>query len=348
MASAPPAPPESIVLSSFQGVKNTISEERLKTGELSTAVNVDLDDAGQIRRRRGYRKLDDAVYHSAYSAGDCTFVAKNGVLGTLTPDYSFTALVEVGPEPVAYTTVADTAYFSSSVTSGKVTRGVLSPWGGIDRDVWVSPVVRPTETLGAIRGKQLGATPNATELETYKGRIYLAHEKMLWYTELFLYDLVDKTRNFIQTEDPITMLMAVSDGIYVGTTKQLLFLSGTAQEGLKMSVMRSTPVIQGSAVRVPYNKSNPQARQTTVPDGEGPMFMTGEGVCIGMDGGQVFNLTQDHVIFPGAVSAAAMFREDRGMNSYVAVTQSGGTPTTNARIGDFVDAEIIRAAERPQ
>ena len=53
MASAPPEAPQTIVLSGFSGMKNTVSEERLKQDELFAAVNVDIDDVGQLRRRRG-------------------------------------------------------------------------------------------------------------------------------------------------------------------------------------------------------------------------------------------------------------------------------------------------------
>jgi hypothetical protein len=346
MASAPPQPPESIILSALSGIKNTVSEERLQVGELSAGVNIDLDDAGQARRRRGYRKLDPASWHSVQTVEGITFGVRDGILGRIYPDYSFTALGFVGPEPLCYTSVGDTVYFSSAVTSGKIVQNAIVPWGEPGEGVWISPVIRPTETLGAINGRRLVAPPHATEIESYKGRIYLAHENVLWHTELYLYDRLDSTKNFLQTEDPITMVRATTDGIYVGTTAQLLFLQGIAATGLKMSIIMTTPVVKGSSVIVPYSKAHPRARQGPIPEGEGPMFMTGAGICLGLEGGEVYNLTQDHVVFPGAVSAAALYREDQGANSYVAVADSAGGPSANARIGDYVDAEIVRASQR--
>lgn len=348
MASAPPGLPESIVIGQFNGIRNTVSEERLVQGDLSAATNIDLDDVGQARRRRGYSRKDAAAHHSLCNIAGRTFVVREGELGTLDPAYNFTSLGEVGPGPLSYTAVGDVAYFSSEVASGKVVGGAVLPWGQHGgAGEWISPVIRPTETLGAISGRMLSRPPAATEIEHYKGRIYLGHEKVLWATELYLYDLIDKNRNYMQFPHDITMVRAVGDGLYVGTTAQLLFLSGTLSKGMPMQIVMDVPVIKGSAVTVPYSKAHPQARTgQATPEGNGPMFMTANGICLGLDGGTVYNLTQDRVVFPGAQSAAALCRFDGGATSYVAVVDSAGGTSANTRIGDHVDAEIVRASQR--
>lgn len=346
MASNPNEPPESIVLEQFHGIRNTVSEERLRPGELSAAVNVDLDDVGQLRRRRGFQLLDGANYHSLRTLGERTYVVKDGVLGELYADFSHAALIEVGSDPVSYVAVGETIYFASRAASGKIVDGAVQPWGQQGGSgQWVSPVMRPTETLGEIAGRMLHAPPLATELELYKGRIYLASERWLWATELYLYDLVDRTRNFIPFEHDITMIRAVGDGLFVGTTAKLLFLQGTLAKGLRYTTVVDAPVIRGSAVSVPTAEVHPEARRAPVPEGDSPVFMTGAGVCVGLDGGQVFNLTRGKTVFPPAASAAALYREDQGANSYVAVTDSAGGASANARIGDYVDAQIVRASQ---
>lgn len=347
MATRPEDLPQSIVLGQFLGIKNTVSEERLQLGELAAAVNVDIDDSGQVRRRRGYVRKDTADYHSAITIAGQTLVVKDGTLGYLGGDYSFEPLVAVGREPLAYTHVGSTVYFSSRITNGKIVEGVAAPWGVTDGSgLWVSPVVTPTAHLGEVGGKMLEAPPHATALAHYKGRIYLAAGRVLWATELYLYDHIDKARNFVVLDDEITMVHAVGDGIYVGTTTQLLFLSGILVEGLRRSVVSETGVVPGSVVEVPLSRVHPQARQGPVPEGDGPVFLTEAGVMLGLDGGQTFNLTQGRVVFPGATSAAALYREDQGATSYTAVADSAGGPSANTRIGDYVDAEIIRASQR--
>lgn len=349
MASTPPdAPPESIIVGRFNGLRNTVAEERLGVGDLGAAENVDIDDAGQIRRRRGRALLEGSRHHSLRGplAGK-TLVVRDGVLGFLNDSFQFAGLVSVGNDPLSYAAVGADIYFSSRVASGKIIGGQALPWGEIGgAGDWISPVMTPTDTLGAISGRVLSAPPMAEILAVYRGRMYLAAGPLLWYTELYLYDRVDKDRNYYFLEHDITMVEPVSDGLYVGTTKQLLFLKGIAAKGLEQQIIVNSPVMRGSSVTVPYSKAHPQARQGPVPEGEGPMFITGAGICLGLDGGQVYNLTQDRVVFPEAERAAALYREDQGANSYVAVADSAGGLRAGVRFGDYVDAEIVRASQR--
>lgn len=347
MASRPDnEPPESIILAQFNGINNTVSAERLAPGDLEIAKDVDLDDAGQLRRRRGRRLVASGDWHSLRSIAEQYLGVRDGHLGYVGTDYTHTPLVEVGPHKLSYTNVGSTVYFSSQTASGKIVAGESQPWGAsASEGQWVSPVQTPTDTLGSVSGKPLNAPPMATEIEHFKGRIYLASGKLLWATELYLYDQVDRTRNFLQFENDITMLRAVADGIYVGTTTQLLFLRGTLSSGFTTTTIMDSPVVQGSAVDVPLSKVHPSARGGDIPEGIGVVFMTAGGICLGLDGGQVLNLTQRHMAFPHAQSAAALYREDQGANSYLAVVDSAGGPSTNARIGDYIDAQIIRASQ---
>lgn len=346
MASRPPEAPESLIVDQFAGIRNTVSEERLAPADLAAAVNVDLDDAGQARRRRGHALKLPGVCHSLTRVAGRTLVVKDGVLGELYPDYSFRDIVLVGPRPLSYVNVGSTIYFSSETISRKIINGTAQPWGEeVSPGQWLSPVITPTDTLGEISGKLLGLPPTAHDLTHFRGRIYLAAGNLLWATELYLYDLVDKTRNFIQFEDEITMLASVDDGIYVGTTAAVYFLEGTLSEGLRRSHVMDAAAIRGSAVHVPQSRVHPSARRGPVPEDEVPVFMTTRGICAGLKGGEVYNLTQDRMVFPAGYSAAALYREDQGANSYVAVTDSAGSPEANARIGDYVDAQIIRASQ---
>jgi hypothetical protein len=72
------------------------------------------------------------------------------------------------------------------------------------------------------------------------------------------------------------------------------------------------------------------------------MFMTEDGLIAGFNGGFCRNLTENEMIFPKALNAVPMFRKRDGINQYVVATETGGSPSANARIGDYVDAEIVR------
>jgi hypothetical protein len=343
MASRPDEPPESIIVGRFGGIKNTVSPERLTLEELEAAVNVDIDDAGQVRRRRGYTRVADGDYHSLYATDEGWLVVKDGYLGSLDHDYGFTSITYAGPDRLSYARVGRTVYFTSRSTSGKTDGFTALPWGVMGGDSnWVSPVVTPTDTLGEIGGKLLGAPPLATEIELYNGRIYLAAEKLVWATELYLYDYVDKTRGFYQFPHDVTMLEAVDGGIFVGTEGGLYFLKGSHAEGLKQQQINASAVIPGSSAVAPASRAHPSGKQGGAPEGDAVLFMTADGICAGFDGGEVHNLTRGRVVFPSTTSAAALYREQDGVNQFVAVTDNGGTPASNTRIGDYVDAEIRR------
>lgn len=343
MASDPNAPPESVMVGQYRGIRNTVAPERLKSDELEAAVNVDLDDAGQLRRRRGYKRRATGRWHSLWNAGGTILGVKDGWLGVVGNGFAHTPLLQVGADKLAFITVADTTYFSSLQIGGKFKAGAVLPWAvRASAPEWLSPVLTPTTTLGPVAGKLLSPPPLSNVLEYFRGRLYMGVGNTMWVTELYLYDKVDRTKNFVQFEGDITLLSSVEDGIYVGTTNGLYFLHGTFGEGQKRDIVGNFGVIPGSNVMLPASQVHPQARQGPFPEGSAIMFMTTEGICAGFDGGQVYNLTRATVQFPDSIYAAGLYRQDLGGSSYVAVADSAGTPSANTRIGDYVDAEIRR------
>jgi hypothetical protein len=345
----PPDPnvPESVILGAFNGLRNNVAPERLGQADLERAVNVDIDDAGQLRRRRGYDRKDTGAWHSLRTICGKALGVREGILGIIRPDYSFKTLVGVGAAPICFTDVNEEVFFSGAGGSGVVLPDeTTTPWGATDgQGTWSSPVMLPTETLGEVSGQLLGDPPRATSIAAYSGRIYLAVDKTLWATELFRYHYVDRTRGFVQFEHTITLLWAAQDGLYVGTTGGLYFLKGVFG-AFRLSTVVSDPVLPGSCVTVPTEQVHPSARNGPIPAGDAATIMTGGGVLACFDGGTAFNLTQGRVVFPAASSAAALFREDQGVSSYVAAIGGAGGTASTARIGDYVDAEIIRASQR--
>lgn len=340
---------DGISLRKFAGIKNVVDRERLGPDELEVAVNIDLDDVGQPHRRRGYALASAGAFSSLWnSAEGIAYGVKNGSLGIVNPDFSFVPLVGgLTNANVCYVQIGKNIYFSvgEAGIAGIIDQEArtVGPWGS-DPDIFLSPVVNPSAVLPAIRGRLIGRPPFATALSYFNGRIYLAHKRWLWATELFLYDFVEKVTNFVPFEADITMVGSVTDGTYVGTREGVWFLSGPFKEMKRTRVM-DTPVIPGSMVYVPQELTNPpQVGLDQVTASEvSLLFMTEEGYCGGHDGGTCYNYTESKVIFPRASSAAATFRRQDGVNQYLTVLNSQGTPSDNARIGDHVDAELVRA-----
>ena len=344
-------PPESIVLSSFDGIINSVTRERLGPKDLERAINIDLDDSGQARRRRGRKQVASGAFHSLFNADDGTvYGVKNGQLGIIRSDYSFVSLgrsvsadATLGLNPLSYAQIGPTIYYTGAMDAGKIDTKAkaVSDWGH-SQDYWLSPVVNSTATLAAVRGKLLGKPPLATTVTSWHGRLYLGQGNLVWATELFLYDYVDKTKNFFPYEGDITMLGTVGDGYYVGTTEGLWFCQGDFPQK-RMRVLDS-PVVPGSMVYLPAEIANPPQVPSSAdtPVKTSIAFLTASGFCVAQENGEAYNLTEAKFDFPNIVRAASLFRRQDGFNQYVAVTDNGGDPVNNARIGDYVDAEIVR------
>lgn len=347
--------PESIALGRFDGVKNTVKRERLTQRDLMKALNVDLDDDGQLHRRRGITKVAGPAWHSLFHANnDNIYGVWNGDLARVFPDYSTSVLrvgvggdYNVGLSGLAYAQVGAKIYFSSDTDRGIIdtTTDDVGDWGS-DPDIWLSPVVNPTATLPDIRGKLLGRPPFARAIAYYNGRLYLANKNLLWATELWDYNHVDKTRTFWQFEDEVLMVGGVSDGVYVGTASGVYFLTGASLPEMRRVSVIDSGVVAGSMVYIPQEIANPENAPRERDVKMSLVFLTTAGVIMAAEGGEVMNLTETRHIFPSVKRAAGMYRRQDGYNQYVVVGDAGGTPVNSAAIGDHVDARIIRGRDK--
>jgi hypothetical protein len=349
----------------WSGVKNTVTRERLTAEELEYAINIDLDDVGQPHRRRGVTQLDPSSWGNLWNdaAGNLYGTAFYSGVNHLykitgsTSNFSLNLIDNTVPYPIklgyvhpagdmVYVTGGHTGYavkFNNQTLAVSKWQGSLNANG---QNYWFSPVVNPTPTLPAIRGRLLGPPPShASILAYWNGRIYMAAGRTLWLTLPYLYDYVDKTRDYYQFDAETTLVGAVSDGVYVGTAEGVWFLSGNPAEGLKRVRVMDTPAIPGTMVYIPGELANPPqvnlGEDTNVK--VSIAFMTQEGYCGGMDGGECYNYTEDRVIFPKSVWGAAAFRRQDGMNHYIASLNSEGDPVAGGRIGDYLDGELVPA-----
>lgn len=348
-------PPDPIVFSKWRGLNNVVEPERLTTEDLASAVNIDLDDVGQPHRRRGHRLVVAGDFHSLFTTDNGeVYGVKDGSLVFINTNFTTVALASniysdpfSGLYPLAYTQIGPLVYFSSAQASGIIDTQARSvgPWGQMVDDFFFSPVVNPTANLPAIRGKLLGKPPLATSLTNFNGRIYLGQGNLVWVTELYAYGLVDRTRGYYQFEGQITMLGTVNDGVYVGTTEGLWFLSGVHATGMKRVRVLDTGVIPNTMVYIPAELANPPqtglVADTPIQVSIG--FMTQNGFCVAEDSGQAYNMTESKFFFPTANRGASMYRRQDGMNTFVTVLDSGGSPVNSARIGDYASAELVRA-----
>lgn len=130
-------------IADFKGLRNTVGPESFEDGDLALAQNVDVTDAGRVRRRKGYAAaLFAGAYDSLYAAGD-VMVARAGTnLQRLLLDGTQATLRAglTGPR-LSYDNMGQRIYYSDGLVTGCIDGGVPRTWG-LD-----SPSSQPVATL---------------------------------------------------------------------------------------------------------------------------------------------------------------------------------------------------------
>ena len=178
-------------------------------------------------------------------------------------------------------------------------------WGGKN-----SALVLPCRTLGA------RPFPVGTYTGFWRGRVLVAQDNVLWASRANAPHLSD-WRDFKQFPSRITAVQPVDDGVYVGTEKDLVFLSGTTWDQLAFVPTQRGPVVPGSGVTAPGDR-------VKLGDGSGAgtamLCIAGGEIVAGFGGGQTASLTGDRYKST-ATEVCAAFREVNGVPQYMAVPQ---------------------------
>ncbi|WP_103018107.1 hypothetical protein [Alicycliphilus denitrificans] len=172
-------------------------------------------------------------------------------------------------------------------------------------------LVLPCRTLGA------QPFPVGTITAFWRGRVLVAQGNVLWASRPNAPHLAD-WRDFRQMPAPITAIQPVDDGIYVGTTQDLIWLGGATFEGLAYTPTRRGPVVPGSGVSAPGDRIK-------LGDGSGAgtamLCIAGGEIVAGFGGGQTTSLTGGRYRTT-ATEVCATFREGvDGIPQYMAVPQ---------------------------
>jgi len=141
----------------------------------------------------------------------------------------------------------------------------------------------------------------------YRGRLYVARDNLLFPAEPFAYELFD-LRRYLPFDSRITLLAAMTDGIFVGTEHQQLFLAGRGPDEFEPTLKTK----YGAAKLVK------QARG----QGDSPVafWLSSQGVQLGLNQGGLTNLTPQYS-FAATNGGAGLFRRDP-ISQYLALLAS--------------------------
>lgn len=161
----------------------------------------------------------------------------------------------------------------------------------------------------------MSPAPVGTVLAFWRGRVLVAVGNVLYASLHGEWELFDLQRDYKQFGAPITLIQPVDDGLYVGTEKELAFLSGSEFDSLQFRQVLSKPVVLGSGVAV-------RGDMVALGDGRGSgsamLCIADGGICAGFNSGQISRLTHERYR-TDATEVAATFRQSRELGQYIAI-----------------------------
>lgn len=163
----------------------------------------------------------------------------------------------------------------------------------------------------------LSAPPPAHLLGYFRGRVFAAVGDTLFYSEPSAYELFD-LRRYLQFDSKITMFAPIEDrdnpGIYIGTEQSTSWIQGVNPDEFKLvpgadygAIIGAMDMVDGAM----FADHSSGARML-------PMWLSTQGVCIGLPGGTVQNITRSKYIFTASGSGCALFKPDSTQAIFVA------------------------------
>lgn len=162
----------------------------------------------------------------------------------------------------------------------------------------------------------LSNPPAADHLAVMGGRVLLARGKYLLYSEPFAPELFD-LRRVIPMSSAITLVAPVVDGVYLGCESEIGWLPGLDPTEWKYRRLTDYGAIPGTLA---YSSAADFVEGSRAED-QAMVVATQQGVCVGLPGGGLQNLTHDRFNYPAMDRGAGLVRSHGGTVQYIATLQ---------------------------
>ena len=286
------------LFSSVSGLNTKVDPVRLpyngNVSDLAEAVNVSIDNTGRATRRSGWSKAVAGEFHSLWSDnGDC-FVIKEGTsdasIMQVAVDLSL-AGVRSGltmDRRMSWVDVNGLTFYTNGRENGYIEEGVSKPW--------------PTGTYsGPDTSRSFIEAPVGSHLTFRGSRLHIAHDNTLWTSEPHSPGMYDPARGFWQFPTRIRMIKAVAAGIFVSDEKRTYYLQGNSPIDFVQTRVAPYPAHEWSVAHELVELDD-----LGFEGGEGAVWSSSEGLCVGLPSGQVINLTKKKLDYPDYTKGATL------------------------------------------
>jgi hypothetical protein len=258
--------------------------------ELSLAINADVTDTGtRISRRKGRAHLTAGNFSSG-------FAGPNDVL-CVREDADCARLFRVDPyrgdlvgirsgltlnKPMAFCAVNQRIYYSNGVQTGIYQDGVSQDWVRSDEtyDDWETDL-------------DFADAPPATSIAVLGGYMLLAEHEIVWISREFDYSAYNLANRYYDWVDEVMMIQPVEDGVWIGTTREMLFLSGTDPSRWAVAARRPGGVLRNAVTAKSLTAQDLGIKEL---QGAGFAWTSSKGIIWGGPSGQFVNLTDKKIV----------------------------------------------------
>jgi hypothetical protein len=198
--------------------------------------------------------------------------------------------------------------------------------------MYVLLVLLNEETQASYHIERTGTVPLATQflvpapagwhLAVIGGRVLVAAGNRLYPSEPFAPELFDLRRG-VPFASRITLVAPLDDGVYLGTESEIAWLPGNDPAKWAYQPRADYGAIPGTLA---YG----QAGDVVEAEGPAAFFATTQGICVGLNGGVLINLTNDRFNYPVMDEGSAVVRDSGGSVQYVATLKGTERPGNTA------------------
>jgi len=278
------------------GLNNVLEPHLLRYGDdggcpLAEAVNVIVDDAGSIKRRKGIIELFNGPCHSLWANGDYCFFVSEGKLYRYLRDGSIVLVNgSCGDSQMFFSMFAEKIYCSNGVFKVILKGMTVSPWTSS------VPLQHSSDT------RTLGMPDVFSRMCSFAGRMYLVSDRYLWESEPGNPACYDLGAGYMDFGESIVDIIAVRGGLYVSTTTRIYFLDGTSKADFKKIEVYQLPMIAGTCYRI----AGDDIGGSDIFQGLCAIWVSQNGVCFGSEDGRVSNVTSRKLVFDKALYGAGV------------------------------------------
>lgn len=216
---------------------------------------------------------------------------------------------------------------------------ITSPDDDVLRLVAQVPAVFPVYVVAEIAKGSVCSTQHLVPMPAgdfvcwHNGRLYTARDGALRFSEAMRPHLHDPAHGVIPFSGHIAFIESVGDGLYVGDSRGVWFLSGNDPTKFEQARVSTCRAVARSSTMVPPEHFPEKQVPATAPVA---VWLSTSGYVVGMPGGQTVELQPERVKVPPGMAGRSTFLLREGRKQVVTPVNS----TSTATFGTAVDSVI--------